>query len=121
MAMKKFGSTGRAYDASNTCVETGTVLVVESERVVGLAWAWPIAVTQEGGKFHDIDVNPDMDDQAVMTVVRRVMVDAQISWADVREAYAAAMERGWPITHWCAVVATEREWGDDDSDLDEEG
>lgn len=111
-----FGSTGRAYDASNTCTETGTVLVIESESVVGLAWAWPIAVTKEGGKFHDIAVTPEMDVEAVMTVVRRVLADAQISWADLREAYTTARERGWAIQPWCEAVAHAREWDDDQSE-----
>lgn len=107
-----FVSTGKAYDASNTCTETGTVLVVESECVVGLAWAWPIAVTQVGGAFHDLDTKGATEAAAIMPVVRRVMADAQISWADLREAYETAKERGWAIQPWVEIVATEREWND---------
>lgn len=50
-----FGSTGAAYDASQTSEEIsdGDVLVVESERVVGImVEAWPIAVTRQSGEFH---------------------------------------------------------------------
>jgi hypothetical protein len=46
----RFDSTGDAYDASQTdeSISNGDVLVVESERVVGvLVDAWPVAVTPE--------------------------------------------------------------------------
>jgi hypothetical protein len=60
----RFDSTGDAYDASQTdeSISNGDVLVVESERVVGvLVDAWPVAVTPEHGAFHtfapDVDVS----------------------------------------------------------------
>lgn len=109
-----FESTGEAYDASNTCTETGTVIVVESECVVGLAWAWPIAVTADGGKLHDLAAAPEMSAQEIMTIVRRVLADAQISWADLQEAYMTARERGWAIQPWCEIVAREREWDENE-------
>lgn len=56
MSIHYFESTGEAYDACN-CDETvkqGDTVVVASERVVGLAWAWPVAVTKEHGHFHTV-------------------------------------------------------------------
>jgi hypothetical protein len=50
-----FGSTGEAYDASqcDDNIENGDVLIVPSERVAGvLVEAWPVAVTEQFGKFH---------------------------------------------------------------------
>lgn len=110
MSIETFSSTGRAYDASNTVCETGTVIVVESECVIGLAWAWPIAVTKEGGKLHELDWKGDTG------IVRKVMVDAQISWSDVREAYTEARRREWPVAEWVEAVAQEREWNEVEED-----
>jgi hypothetical protein len=78
MNIHKFGSTGEAYDSSQTGyykadeihpynfekmeyieVKDGDILVVESEKVVGImVEAWPVAVTQERGEFHTLD--PDI-------------------------------------------------------------
>lgn len=52
-----FDDTGEAYDASqwDENISHGDVLVVESERVVGvLVEAWPVALTAEHGTFHTI-------------------------------------------------------------------
>jgi hypothetical protein len=51
-----FASTGEAYDATQTDerIKDGDVLVVASEEVVGfLLQAWPVAVTEARGHFHD--------------------------------------------------------------------
>lgn len=53
----EFGSTGEAYDASqcDDNISDGDVLVVPSERVVGvLVRAWPVAVTPEHGELHGL-------------------------------------------------------------------
>jgi hypothetical protein len=50
-----FDSTCAAYEASQVRddIRDGDVLVVESERVVGiLVEAWPVAVTRQSGQFH---------------------------------------------------------------------
>lgn len=68
MAIHVFDSTGEAYDACQTGltfrydeekglvvetkVETGDVLVIPSERVVGVCDTWPVAVTANYGKLH---------------------------------------------------------------------
>ena len=51
----RFDSTGDAYDVVNSddSIRDGDVLVVEGERVVGIAVsAWPTAITVERGAFH---------------------------------------------------------------------
>lgn len=47
-------TTGRAYDACQTCEEisNGDLLLIPGERVIGIAWTWPIALTEEPGKLH---------------------------------------------------------------------
>lgn len=49
-----FDSTGSAYDACqcDENIKTGDVLFIPSEQVIGLAWAWPVAVTAQCGAFH---------------------------------------------------------------------
>ena len=49
-----FASTHEAYDACQTddSIATGDTLVIESERVVGVADTWPFAVTAECGDLH---------------------------------------------------------------------
>lgn len=56
ISVHHFQSTAAAYDAamSSDDVETGDVLVIPSERVVGLADTWPVAVTVEGGELHHV-------------------------------------------------------------------
>ena len=51
-----FDSTVRAYDAtqSDDKIKKGDVLIIESEKVVGLADTWPIAVTELPGELHDL-------------------------------------------------------------------
>ena len=53
----RFETSGDAYDASQTRddIRDGDVLVVESEGVVGImVAAWPTAVTQKLGAFHEL-------------------------------------------------------------------
>ena len=54
MQLHFFESTTEAY-ASVQCdesVRTGDLLVIASERVVGIATAWPVAVSKEHGVLH---------------------------------------------------------------------
>lgn len=54
--MHYFNSTAEAYDATMTDdgIKTGDVLIVQAEKVVGLADTWPVAVTVEAGEFHHV-------------------------------------------------------------------
>lgn len=62
MAQHHFHTSGDAYDACQTGihfafdgeyeVKTGDVLVIEKEKVVGIADTWPVAVTAERGHLH---------------------------------------------------------------------
>jgi hypothetical protein len=57
-----FDSTGDAYDAcmigehpeTGDAVENGDILIIESERVIGLCDTWPVAVTVEHGELHQL-------------------------------------------------------------------
>jgi hypothetical protein len=54
MSQFRFRSTGEAYDATQMREDIvfGDVLIIESERVVGLADTWPVSVTKDAGKLH---------------------------------------------------------------------
>jgi hypothetical protein len=108
----KFGDTGDAYDFCQCSddINTGDLLVIEregdeyhdAEHVVGLAWAWPIAVTAAPGKLHS--VNP-ADGEAPADTVSKLLIDMADSNAanavriveQARKAIAYAVERGWPL------------------------
>ncbi len=54
MTIHRFKSTGAAYDACqcDENVRKGDILLIERERVVGIADTWPMAVTPNHGEFH---------------------------------------------------------------------
>ena len=107
--IERFSDSGDAYDASNSRLESGTVIVIESEGVVGLSWAWPVAITVNGGKLHDLDWK---DDRAI---VKRVLItDAEMSWSNVKEAYIEAKRLGYALQPWVLAIAADREWDESD-------
>lgn len=61
----------------------GDILIIESEKVIGVAAAWPFAVTVEAGQLHTFPPRPLSDD-----------VLAKFSPAIVR-AFGQAVLRGW--------------------------
>jgi len=75
----EFSSTRDAYDASQCYVDTGDVLYVPAENVVGVSYTWPIAITDEWGGLHVLapieDVDPDL---------QQLVMDA--AWEFVRAA-----------------------------------
>ena len=93
----KFSDSGLAYDACqcNSQIKTGDTLLIGSERVVGLAWTWPVAVTPEFGRLHWPDPASDID-----SLIR----EAGWSEQQVANAVAIAMARGF------GVAASFRRW-----------
>ncbi len=55
-----FVTTGNAYDACQTDdrIAKGDTLIVLPEGVVGIAWAWPVAVTAHHGHLHGVADQP---------------------------------------------------------------
>lgn len=117
MTVHRYDSTGDAYDACqcDEDIKTGDCLLIEEKgwrgncvgrdddgfriyahedhpidiTVVGLAWAWPLAVTVERGELHDIEDTLD--------AYRQVIADAEISHDQIKAAIAAATELGAPV------------------------
>lgn len=60
-AVWTFESTGDAYDACQVRddIEDGDVLVIERERVIGIAYTWPFALTEEYGELHTLNDHLD--------------------------------------------------------------
>ena len=57
-----FDTTGDAYDAcqcspqtGDDAIATGDTLLVTREGVVGIAWAWPIAISAAAMDFHTVE------------------------------------------------------------------
>jgi hypothetical protein len=124
MTIHKFDNTGDAYDECNwnEDLTTGDTLVVDEKgwrgrctgrdedgfrvypdkptdiKVVGLAWAWPLAVTVATGEFHEIEDTLD--------AYRRITADAGITVEQVKVALAAAAEIDAPVRPLWVEFAT---------------
>lgn len=98
MSTHHFPSTGAAYDACQSGthhafdgdypVETGDILVIESEKVVGIADTWPLAVTIEFGQLHI---------PAHGLPVAKALEDRKVTTEHIAAAKAEAEKRGWPV------------------------
>lgn len=77
-----FDSTGDAYDACQTDykIKKGDLLVIESEKVIGIAHTWPVAVTSESGALHTLMA--DSDAKAVLGVPSEFIAGAIKAAAD---------------------------------------
>jgi hypothetical protein len=116
MSIHTFDDTGEAYDACqcDDNIKTGDTLVIRENEyrgnvrrdedgfkvyehgdkpisitVVGLAWAWPIAVTVDAGNLHDIEDDAD--------AYARVIADAGFTVEQIKTAVAKAQEIGAPV------------------------
>ena len=83
-------STAAAYDRCqwDEQVADGVILLVETERVVGLAGTWPVAVTVAQGQLHSI-----MQDGSV----ERLAADMHWETEQIIAAVDLALERGWEV------------------------
>lgn len=54
MTIHTFASTSEAYTQSMARgdIKIGDLLLIPSENVVGIAWAWPLAITRNHGQLH---------------------------------------------------------------------
>jgi hypothetical protein len=97
-------STGVAYDASNCEDDHAKALVlIPSERVVGFAWAWPIAVTHEAGALHSPRPGQDRDGMLAL------LADAGYTLDDARQAVALCDEHGFEVsTEFLSLVGEGR-------------
>ena len=89
-----FPSSGAAYDACNSRDEmvTGRIFTVEAEQIVGISWAWPIAVTEQCGKIHTVNRDPRTWKRAP----KGGFEEPEIA-AAVKEAIELAQSKGWPV------------------------
>lgn len=92
----RFPDTGTAYDAcqTNEAIASGDMLIIEGvtpgETVVGLAGAWPVAVTNYNGHLHKTIEGKPVDAEFL----------TRFQWTEdqVRDAVAEAKLRGAPIS-----------------------
>ena len=99
MAYEDFSSTGWAYDDCQVRddLPTGTIFTVEAEQVVGIAWAWPVAVTKAYGDLHYAESDPrTWEDKAY---------GADPVIAAVDEALELARSKGWEVADWAQKKA----------------
>ncbi|MFI1408861.1 hypothetical protein ACH4Y0_02810 [Streptomyces sp. NPDC020707] len=81
-----FGSTTDAYNATQCSEEIhdGDVLLIESEKTIGIAWTWPFALTEHVGELHVTTADPRTYQDGIFA-------------AGVDLAEQLAKERGWRI------------------------
>ena len=85
-----FPDTGTAYDTSqwNEDIHDGDVLIVPSEGVVGfMLSAWPIAVTEEPGYFHQLNTPGELSDDNYTSARQD----------GFERAVEIAKQKGWPL------------------------
>ena len=92
----EFETSGQAYNRVQTedWIKAGDVLVIPSEKVVGIAFsAWPAAVTKARGHLHGFTdpTNPPAGES--YDTPEEVAAWAE-GWAKAREV---AQEKGWPL------------------------
>lgn len=90
MTTHRCPSTHAAYDACqcDPAFRDGDTLLVYNERVVGLVWTWPVAVTASHGALHTFA--PD----ARLT---RLLTDMHCTDAHLARAVALADTLGYPL------------------------
>lgn len=81
-----FPTSGEAYDATQCWedIKDGDVLVVSSEKIVGVADTWPIAVTAESGELHEVAKRGEYEANPAM-------------WRGIIRAVKIARGAGFPI------------------------
>lgn len=91
MKIHKFESSMDAYDACqcDPNITNGDTLVIEDEKIVALAWTWPVAVTEEHGQLHIIAEEGNLDS---------LMKDAEWTEDQVRDAIWHAVSNDWLLS-----------------------
>lgn len=94
-----FDTTADAYDDSqcHEAIQNGDVLLIPSERVVGLANTWPVAITVESGELHSLSQPEDW---------ASVVKDSRWSVEQIRAAVALAEKHHFPVADWARMAAT---------------
>ena len=87
----RFESTGDAYDWTQMSDSNGDIIVIPSERVVGLSTTWPIAVTKAHGALHS-----KLDSMTWKGFVRMAHTDG-ITEEAIQAAIDVATELGWEV------------------------
>lgn len=88
MNIWSFDCSRDAYDACQCleAIKTGDILVIDEERVVGLADTWPIAVTAEAGGLH----------MAKEGRLKAYLAENKLD-GGLAAAIWVARDRGWPL------------------------
>jgi len=92
--VRVFRSSGAAYDACMTdeAMTFGTIFMVPSEQIVGIAWAWPVAVTLNGGHLHALEGDSST-----------ARLDFEVAQA-VPVAAALALAVGWDLASFVSCM-----------------
>jgi hypothetical protein len=92
-----FDSTSDAYDATqcDATIRNGHTLMIDNEKVIGLASAWPVALTVEHGCLH-----PVVGDGA------SIIQDAGWTIEQIQDAVTLADKLAYPVAPWARQAIT---------------
>ena len=84
-----FDDSGAAYDMAQCSPEVnkGDILVIESEKVVGLAHTWPVAVTKNAGHLHQVEEGKNL----------MILTGEMFTIEQIENALTVAKEHGWDL------------------------
>jgi len=80
-----FPTSGAAYDAcqSDETMTAGTIFMVPCEGIVGISWAWPVAVTRSAGHLHTLENDSrtaDLDPEVKQAVPAAATLALAFGW-----------------------------------------
>lgn len=102
MRTHEFENTKDAYDATQCDeeVKDGELILVESEKVVGVVWTWPFAVTEEKGELHGAPAGVERQADEINRYCIKTFGDKDRGemWRNsVKEAVKLAESKGWKV------------------------
>lgn len=82
-----FRSSGAAYDACNSdeTMPFGTIFMVPDEKIVGIAWAWPVSVSFRWGNLHRFEDDPrtvkgNLDAKVIAAMPAAMRLSQAVGW-----------------------------------------
>ncbi len=106
MAKHYFDSTSEAYDATQCGTNWHTdedinfcdILIIESEKVIGLAYTWPLSISKEHGELHQTTKGHALIDILYTSnkCIPEGFTQAMIS-AAIIEAMMLSETKGWGL------------------------
>ena len=91
MKIYYYEDTSSAYDDTQSQylneVVNGDILVIESEKVVGVADTWPVSVTSERGELHSLK-----EESTIIGIIPDMLEYSKLSVDELKASFSSAIE-----------------------------